>query len=110
MILQVLAHARQMVRDGNAELLQPLAVADAGAFQDRRRIDRARREDHLALGQQRCSAPPRRISTPVAMRPATSTRSTWACVISVRFLRDSAGFRNALAALQRRPRFWLTWK
>ena len=47
-VLQVPADAGQMMRDGNAGLLQFVAVADARPQEDRRRSERAGGHDHLA--------------------------------------------------------------
>ena len=46
-ILQVLAHARQVVHDRHAERLELARVADARELQQLRRVDRAAAEDHL---------------------------------------------------------------
>src|SRR5665213_234701 len=48
MILQILADARQLMRDADAERLQQLARADARYLHELRRADRARGQDHLA--------------------------------------------------------------
>ena len=47
-ILQVLADARQVVDDVDAERLELAGVADAGELEQLRRVDRAAAEDHLA--------------------------------------------------------------
>jgi hypothetical protein len=47
-VLQVLAHARQVVRDRHAHLAQMRRRPDAGEQQELRALQRARREDHLA--------------------------------------------------------------
>ena len=58
----------------------------------------------------RWRSPPRRNRTPVARPPSKTARSTSTPVSSRRLGRFSTGLRKPRAALQRRPRFWLTWK
>ena len=48
-------------------------------------------------------------STPTARRPSNRMRHVSALVSTVRFGRSRAGRRNALAVLQRRPSFWVSW-
>ena len=48
MVLQVLADAREVVHDADAERLELGRVADPGDLQQLRRVDRAAAEDHLA--------------------------------------------------------------
>ena len=45
MVLQVLANAGQMMNDGNAKGLQPIGLANAGAFEKLRALNGACRED-----------------------------------------------------------------
>src|SRR5207247_4301241 len=47
-ILQVLAHARLIEHDGNAEPRELIGTADAGEFEDLHGADRASRKDDLA--------------------------------------------------------------
>ena len=48
MVLQILAHTRQVVDHGDGELPKPLPLPHARQFQQLRRLERARRQDHLA--------------------------------------------------------------
>ena len=91
---------------------EPLGVADARELEELRRADRAGGEDHLAgaRGARSALAAAPEAATPVA-RPSSSTSA-----LDLRAgLEPEVGPaqhrpQEALAALQRRPRFWLTWK
>jgi hypothetical protein len=50
MVLEILADAAQILHDLDAEILQPCTVADAGEFEQLRRVDRAGTEDDFTTG------------------------------------------------------------
>ena len=105
-VLQVLADARQVVDDVDAERLELAGVADPGELEQLRRVDRAAAEDHLAgLDPLRPVLPA--TSTPTARVPSNSTRLTNARQRTSRFGRRMTGWRYARAALSRRPRWML---
>src|SRR5262249_44464235 len=55
MILQVVADARLVAHDRDAEALELVGAADAGKLENLDRADRAGRKDHLAAGARRSS-------------------------------------------------------
>ena len=110
-VLQVLADAGQRVDDRRADRLETLRPADAGEFEQLRRADRAGRQHHFALRP--------RLATPAVLAIAQADRAApleqdpldmRARSTRRRFGRLRIGFRKPVAALQRRPRRWLTSK
>jgi hypothetical protein len=84
------------------------ARADSRALQDAGEPTEPAQDDFLA----RLEASPGLLTrTDLQARPfSSSTRSTSTPVSTVRLGRWRIGLRNALAAFQRTPAFWLTWK
>ena len=110
-ILQVLADARQVVarprsRAAAAARRRRCPIAPAGHGVATAPVETMT----SARARSRRSCPSWRRTTPVARPSSTTTRSAIAWVKTARFGRFSAGCRNPRAALQRRPRFWLTSK
>ena len=87
-------------------------VADARELQQLRRADRAGGQDDLAARPRNAPLAALRLKTTPVGAPAfdddalgqrrRSPAAGWAG--------PSTGFRKPRAALQRRPRFWFTWK
>ncbi len=55
MVLKILADAGQLVHNRNAVPLQHETLADSRQFEDLRRGDRARGEDHLRIASRRAA-------------------------------------------------------
>ena len=111
-VLQVLADAASVVRDGYAVLLQQRARPDARELQYLRAADRAGRRvsSRAALRRTTSSPPCRRTPRPSARRPSSRSLFVSAPVSTVRLGRLIAGRRNAFDAFQRTPLRWFTSK
>ena len=93
-VLEVLADARQVGDDRDAERREVRRRPDARQLEQLRRVDRAAGEDDLAgLDRARCPPPGRSISTPIARRPSNTTRVT---SVRVRTVEVRAGRRTGL--------------
>ena len=98
-VLQVLAHAGEVVDHGDAERLQLRGVADAGQLEQLRRVDGAAAADDLAgrdpLERARAdpSVPCSTYSTPTARVPSNRMRLAWARQTTFRFGRRMTGWR-----------------
>ncbi len=109
-VVQVLAHAGQVVHQGNAVALQHGARPHAREHQQLRRQQRARAQQHLARGSAPAArSPPWRYSTPTARQPSIRTRVACAPVCTCRLGRDQVrrevalGGTVAFAVLVGRP-------
>ena len=78
-------------------------------LEQRRRIDRAGRDDDLAAGSRDVRRAAREYSTPTALRPSKTSLVANAPVTTVRFGRRIAGLRNAVAADSRNPPRVVIW-
>ena len=92
-VLEVLAHTREVVDDWDAEGTQLIGVADAGQLQRLRCVDRAAAQDHLAAED--APALPRavRVVHSHRARPWNRIRLTIARVRISRFGRLETGWR-----------------
>jgi hypothetical protein len=92
-ILEILADAEALGDERDAVLPQQRACADPGQLEKLRRVDGAPASTTSRRARSIRVSPPRRYSTPTALRPSKTTRVAMASVTTWRFGRRSAGRR-----------------
>src|ERR1700752_2244483 len=103
MVLQILAHAGQVLNDVNSKAAQRLRLPNAREHQKLRAIDGARGEDHFLVCAISLLAPSLLTVTPTQRVPLKFSFTTLVLSSRVRFGLDNAGRRKARTALTRVP-------